>query len=86
MKEPTNKVEKNAFAVVRTNSHCEEEMVRAGQQKSPRLHLCFYLLLRCTLDVFATGKRVNHGGEYGLEIPANFLFYIPQKANKLAQN
>ena len=33
----------------------------------------------------STGKRVNHGGEYGLEIPANFHFNGPGKANKLAK-
>ena len=27
VKEPTNEVEKNAFTVVRTNSHCKEEVV-----------------------------------------------------------
>ena len=43
----------------------------------------FLSLLRCALDVFATGKGVNHGGEYGLEIPAIFLFYGPEKTIKL---
>ena len=38
-----------------------------------------------TLDIFATGKQVNHGGEYGLEIPADFHFYGPEKAIKLAK-
>ena len=39
-----------------------------------------------SLGIFGTGKRVNHGGEYGLEIPANFHFYGPEKAIKLAKN
>ena len=38
----------------------------------------FLSLLRCALDVLATGKRVNHGGECGLEIP-NFFFFMDQK-------
>ena len=46
----------------------------------------FLSLLRSTLDVFATGKHVNHGGEYGLEIPAIFLFYGPKKIIKLAKD
>ena len=46
----------------------------------------FLSLLRCTLDVFATVKRVNHGSEYGLEIPAIFLFYGPEKIIKLAKD
>ena len=32
MKEPTSEVDKNAVAVVRTNSHCTEEVVCHGQQ------------------------------------------------------
>ena len=33
---------------------------------------------------FATGKRVNHGGEYR-EIPANIYLYGPEKFIKLAK-
>ena len=46
----------------------------------------FLSLLRCVLDVFATAKRVNHGDEYGLEIPAIFLFYGLEKIIKLAKD
>ena len=46
----------------------------------------FLSLAHCALDMFATGKRVNHGGEYGLEIPCNFHFCGPEKkAVKLAK-
>ena len=45
----------------------------------------FLSLLRCALDVFSTEKRVNHGGEYGMEILAIFLFYGPEKI-KLAKD
>ena len=45
----------------------------------------FLSLLYCTLDIFAVGICVNHGCEYGLEIPKNFHFYEPEKAIKLAQ-
>ena len=37
------------------------------------------------LDFFAIGKRVKHGGEYWLEIPASFDFYGPEKAIKLGK-
>ena len=73
--------EKNTVAVVRSNPHCEKEMVGAVQQKSMIL-----FLLRCALDVFATEKHVNHGGEYGMEIPLIFLFYGPEKIIKLAKD
>ena len=32
------------------------------------------------IDIFATGKHVNHGEEYGLEISTIFHFYVPKKA------
>ena len=42
----------------------------------------FLSLHGCALDVFAAGERVNHGGEYGLEITAIFLFYGPEEIRK----
>ena len=45
----------------------------------------FLFLPNCVLDVFATGKRVTHGGEYGLEIPSNFHFDGPEIAMKLVK-
>ena len=83
VKEPTNTEDKNPVAVVHTNSHYKK-----GWLAICNTYPCFYPCPNCTLDAFATGKRVNHnhGGEYGLEMPANFLFYGPQKANKLAKN
>ena len=46
------------------------------------IHVC---LPHCTMDIFATGKRVNHEGEYGLEIPVNFHFYEPERSIELAK-
>lgn len=34
----------------------------------------FLYLPHRAFEIFATEKRVNHGGEHGLEIPANFRF------------
>ena len=45
----------------------------------------FLSLRHCTLDVFATGKHINHGDKYRLEIHANFHFCRPEKAIKLAK-
>ena len=50
---------------------------------SRNLHDC--ILPHCNLDIFPTGKRVSHRGKYEIEIPANFNFYGPKKAIKLAQ-
>ena len=48
--------------------------------------VCMFLSLpHYTLGIFANGKRVNHGGEYRLEISANFNFYVHKKAIELAR-
>ena len=44
----------------------------------------FPLMHHFALDISATGKHVNHGDKYGLEILANFHFRGPEKAIKLA--
>ena len=44
------------------------------------------ILVHCALGIFATGKRVSHGGEYGLEIPTIFHFYGPSRPLNSAQN
>ena len=42
-------------------------------------------LTHCDFDNFATGKRISHGGEYGLKILANFHFYVPGNVINLAR-
>ena len=83
LKELTNKVDKNSVAVTRTSSHCKEEVV--GATEISMIVSMFLSLPHCALDIFATGKRVKHGGEYRLEIPADFHLYVPEKAIKLAK-
>ena len=82
VKERTNGVEKNAVARVRTNSYCKGKVV--GHVSL--IVSMFLFLPYCTLGIFATGKRVNHGVEYGLEIPVNFHFYGTEKVIKLTRN
>ena len=48
-------------------------------------HVSILSLPHYALNIFATGKRVNHGGKYGLETPENFHFYGPEKAIKVAE-
>ena len=81
VKKPTNEVDKNTAAVVRTN--LKEEVVGRVQQKFSMIVSMFLSLLHCVLDIFATRKRVNHGGEYGPEVTGNFHFSGPEKAFKL---
>ena len=79
-------MDKNAFSLVRTNSHCKGEVV--VHVAISVIVLIFLSLSHCALDIFATGKNVNHRDEYGLEIPTNFQFLNfdgPEKAIKLAK-
>lgn len=39
-------------------------------------------LSHCYLELEITGKRVNRGGGYGLEMTARFHFYGPEKATQ----
>ena len=45
----------------------------------------FLPLPHCALDIFATGKRVNHGDQYRQEIRAKFNFYGLENTIKLAR-
>ena len=58
------------------NSLCKEEVI--GHVSL--IASMFLSLPHCALGIFATGKLVNHGVEYGLEILVNFHFYGPEKA------
>ena len=60
-------------------------MVGHVQQNISMIVSILLSLLRCVLDIFANVKRVNHGGEYGLETPANVYLYEPEKIIKLAK-
>ena len=77
-------MEKNAVAVVLSNSHCKEEVDNHVQEETMIISM-FLFLPRSNLDIFATGKRVNHGGEYRLEISVNFQFSRLKKTIKLAK-
>ena len=46
----------------------------------------FLTLPNCTIKCTVTGKRVNHGAGYGLEIPVNSKFLGPVKAIQWAEN
>ena len=74
-------MEKNAFAVVRSNSQCEKEMVGAVQQKSPLLYLCFY---PCTVALWT---YLQLGNASTMEVNTDwkslqFFFYGPEEIRK----
>ena len=85
MQESTNKVDKNAIAVFFTNSHFKENLVGPLEQNDNMIVSISLFRFHYALNTFATGKRINHRGGYGLEIPANFHFYGPEKTLKLTE-
>ena len=85
MKESSKKVDKNAIAVFFTNCHYKEDVVVSLEQNNNMIISIFLFLLHYTLNTSATGKRINHGGDYRLEIHANFHFYGPEKTLKLTE-
>ena len=79
-------MEKAAVAVIPINSYSEEVVVGHVPKNMSKIVFMFLPLPHCALDIFVTGKRVNCRGRYGLEIPANFYFYGPEKAINWLKN
>ena len=78
-------MEKNAFAVVRSNSQCEKEMVGAVQQKSPLLYLCFY---PCTVALWT---YLQLGNASTMEVNTDwkslqFFFMDQKRSEKIEEN
>ena len=87
MEETIKEADKNAVSLVRTNSHCRGGMVVHAKEIS-MIASIFLSLSHCALGVFATGKRVNHSDQYGLEILGNLQslhFHRTEKVIKLAK-
>ena len=80
MKEPTNEVDKHAVGVVRINSLSKEVVVGHVLKFISMIVPMLLSLPGSTLNIEMTGKRVNCGVGYRLEIPANFYFYGPENA------
>ena len=85
-KKPTNEMDKTAVAVIRINSYSEEVVVGHAPKNLSKIVFMFLSLPHCALDIFVTGKRINRGGGYGLEIPANFYLYDPAKTINWLKN
>ena len=69
VKKLAKEVNKNAVAVVCINSHCKKRVIGHTQQNISVIVYMFLSLPHCALGIFATRKRVNHQGDYRLEIP-----------------
>ena len=71
-KEPTNEMDNAVVAVIRMNSYSEDVVVPHLPKNMSKIVFMFLSLPHCTLEIVVTGKRINRGSGYGLEIPANF--------------
>ena len=79
--EDENKYDKNAVAVLIDRITFGDIPKNLSQTSKG-----FLTLPNCTIKCTVTGKRVNHGAGFGLEIPVNFKFLGPVKAIQWAEN
>ena len=78
--EDGNEYDKNAMAVIidgETGGHIPKNLSKTFER--------FLTLPNCVIKCTVTGKRVNHGAAYGLEIPVNFKLLGPAKAIQWAE-
>ena len=78
-KESSNEMNKTAVAVICINFYSEDVVVGHGSKNMYKIVFMF-------LNFFVTRKRINREGGYGLEIPANFYFYGPEKVINWLKN
>ena len=74
-----NEVDRNAVAIIKTNSFYEEIIVGHVPQNISNICSKFLKIPNTSIEVEVVGKRVNRGGGYGLEIPVIYRFYGPEK-------
>ena len=67
----------NKFAIAIFHS---KRIVRHVPKNLNKLFYQFLSLPNCTISCEVTGKRVNRGERYGLEIPVKYAFLGPNKA------
>ena len=79
-------MDKTNVAVIRINSYNEEVMVGHVSNNMSKIVFIFLSVPHCALDIFVTGKRINRGATYRLEILANSDFYGPEKAINWLKN
>ena len=58
-KEPTNKMDKTAVALIRISSYSEEMVVGHVPLNISKIVFMFLSLSHCVVDIFATRKRIN---------------------------
>ena len=79
-------MDKATPAVIRINSCIEEMVVGHVPKNMSKIVFMFLSLPHYALEIFVTGERINRGNGYGLEIPAKFYFYFPEKVINWLKN
>ena len=77
--ELSNKVDKNAVAIIRSDSWEKEAIVGHVAQNISKTCSMFLKVPNISIDVQVIGKGLNPGGDYGLEIPVICCFYGQEK-------
>ena len=77
--EPSNVVDKNAIAIIRSDSWEKETIVGHVPQNISKTCLMFLKVPNTLTEVQVVGKRLNRGGSYGLEIPVIYRFHTQEK-------
>ena len=72
---PSNEVDKNAVAVIRSDSWEKETIVRHVPQNISKTCSMFLKVPNTSIEVQVVGKRLNRGEDCGLEIPVIYRFY-----------
>ena len=70
--EPDNIVDKNAVAIIRTDSMGKDSVVGHLPENISKLCTLFLKVPSTRIRARVTGKRLNRGGGYGLEVPVVF--------------
>ena len=77
--EPWNEVDKNAVAIIRSDSREKEIIVEHVPQNISKTCSTFLKVPNTSIEVEVVGKRLNCRGGYGLEIPVIYRFYGQEK-------
>mgnify|MGYP001792401175 CR=1 FL=1 len=81
-REPSNEVDKNAVALIKTDSLGVKVIVGHVPWNVSNFFSMFLKVPNTSIEVEVVGKRVNRGGGYGLEIPVVYRFNGPEKLVK----
>ena len=79
-REPANEMDKHAITIMRSNSLGKESSVVGHiPENVSKFSLMFLMTLFTSTEVEVAGKKLNHGGGHGLEIPIKYCFYGVEK-------